>query len=155
MTDDHTRLLHALMTAGVDLNELPHPRHAGRLLLAVAVEGKDCSDAAVARIASMLVAIARDVLPFTNHKAQRSPSHAAIEDLSAGLAELSSLGFHAGRNLRFVRNSVGTERLSIAVAGMLGFGAKGSLVAAQSRFRQTRARQDRGRAQDGKGGLHP
>ena len=64
MTDsDHTRFLRALLTAVVDLDELPHPRHAGRLLLAAAVAGTGCSDDAVARAASMPVAIVREVLP--------------------------------------------------------------------------------------------
>lgn len=48
---DHTRLLRALLSAVTDLDELPHPRHAGRVLLAAAVEGKGCSDDAVARAA--------------------------------------------------------------------------------------------------------
>ena len=61
--DDHTRLLRAFLSAVTDLDELPHPRHAGRLLLAAAVEGKACSDDTVARAASMPVAIVRDVLP--------------------------------------------------------------------------------------------
>ena len=56
-TDDHTRLLRALLSAVTDLNELPHPRHAGRLLLTAAVEGKGCSDDAVALAPSMPVAI--------------------------------------------------------------------------------------------------
>jgi hypothetical protein len=60
---DHTRLLHALLTAVVDLDELPHPRHAGRVLLAAAVAGKSCSDDAVARAASRPVAAVREVLP--------------------------------------------------------------------------------------------
>ena len=64
MTDqDHTRLLRAMLTAVVDLDELPHPRHAGRVLLAAAVAGKSCSDDAVARVASMPVAAVREVLP--------------------------------------------------------------------------------------------
>lgn len=46
--DDHTRLLWAVLTAVVDLNELPHPRHAGRVLLAAAVAGSGVSDDAVA-----------------------------------------------------------------------------------------------------------
>jgi hypothetical protein len=45
--DDHTRLLRALLTAFIELNELPHPRHVGRVLLAAAVAGKSCSDDAV------------------------------------------------------------------------------------------------------------
>ena len=63
MTDDHTRLLRALLTAVVDLDELPHPRHAGRVLLAAAVAGRGCSDDAVALNASMPVADVRAVLP--------------------------------------------------------------------------------------------
>ena len=63
MTDDHTRLLRALLSAVTDLDELPHPRHAGRLLLAAAVEGKGCSDDVLAHAASMPVAAVRDVLP--------------------------------------------------------------------------------------------
>ena len=81
-------------------------------------------------------------------------SHAAVEDLSTGRAELRSLGLHAGRDLRLVRDGVGTERLGIAVAGMFSLGAKCGLVAAQPRLRRTRARQDCSRAKDGKGGLH-
>ena len=50
MADDQTRLLRALLSAVTDLDELPHPRHAGRLLLAAAVEGKGCSDDAVVRV---------------------------------------------------------------------------------------------------------
>ena len=61
--DDQTRLLRALLSAVTDLDELPHPRHAGRVLLAAAVAGKSCSDDAVARVASMPVAAVRDVLP--------------------------------------------------------------------------------------------
>jgi hypothetical protein len=60
---DHIRFLRALLSAVTNLDELPHPRHAGQLLLAAAVEGKGCSDDAVARAASMPVAIVRDVLP--------------------------------------------------------------------------------------------
>ena len=62
MNHDYTRPLRALLTAVVVLDDLPHPRHAGRVLLAAAVEGKGCSDDAVARAASMPVAIVRDVL---------------------------------------------------------------------------------------------
>ena len=62
-TDDHTRLLRALLTAFVELNELPHPRHAGRVLLAAAVAGKSCSDDTVARIASMPVDAVREIIP--------------------------------------------------------------------------------------------
>ena len=61
--DDHTRFLRALLSAVTDLDELPHPRHTGRVLLAAAVAGKSCSDDAVARAASMPVAIVREVLP--------------------------------------------------------------------------------------------
>jgi hypothetical protein len=60
---DHTRLLRALLSAVTNLDELPHPRHAGRLLLAAAVQGKGCSDDVVARVASMSVGAVRDVLP--------------------------------------------------------------------------------------------
>ena len=51
------------MSAVTDLDELPHPRHAGRLLLAAAVAGKSCSDDAVARTASMPVAAVREIIP--------------------------------------------------------------------------------------------
>jgi hypothetical protein len=61
---DHTRILRALLTAVMDLDELPHSRHAGRVLLAAAVAGKSCSDDAVARVASMPVAAVRVVLPM-------------------------------------------------------------------------------------------
>ena len=61
--DDHTRLLRALLTAFVELNELPHPRHAGRVLLAAAVAGKSCSDDAVARTASLPVDAVREIIP--------------------------------------------------------------------------------------------
>jgi hypothetical protein len=62
-TDNYTRLLRALLSAVMDLDGLPHPRHTGRLLLAAAVEGKGCSDDAVARAASMPVDKEREVLP--------------------------------------------------------------------------------------------
>ena len=62
MIDDHTQFLRALLTAVVDLDELPHPRHAGRVLLAAAVEGKGCSDDAVARAASMTGAAVRSTV---------------------------------------------------------------------------------------------
>ena len=62
-TDDHTRLLRALLSAVVDLDELPHPRHTGRVLLAAAVAGKSCSDDAVARSASMPVDAVRAIIP--------------------------------------------------------------------------------------------
>ena len=52
-----------MLTAVVDLDELPHLRHAGRVLLAAHVEGKGCTDDAVARAASMPVTAVRDVLP--------------------------------------------------------------------------------------------
>lgn len=56
MTDGkYTRLLRALLSAVVDLDELPHQRHAGRVLLAAAVAGPGCSDDAVARAASLPV----------------------------------------------------------------------------------------------------
>ena len=61
--DDHARLLRAMLTAVVDLDELPHPRPAGRVLLAAAVAGKSCSDDAVARVALMPVDVVREVLP--------------------------------------------------------------------------------------------
>ena len=61
--DDHTQLLRAMLTVVVDLDELPHPRHAGRVLLATAVAGKSCSDDAVARAASMPVAVVREIIP--------------------------------------------------------------------------------------------
>ena len=53
----------ALSSAVVDLDELPHPRHAGRVLTAAAAEGKGCSDDAETRGASTPVAVARDGLP--------------------------------------------------------------------------------------------
>ena len=61
--NDHTRLLRALLTAFVELNELPHPRHAGRVLLAAAVAGNGASDDAVAHVASMPVAVVREIIP--------------------------------------------------------------------------------------------
>lgn len=61
--DNHTRLLRALLRAVVDLDELPHSRHAGRVLLAASVAGPGCSDNAVARVASMPVDRVREVLP--------------------------------------------------------------------------------------------
>ena len=64
MTDDHTRLLRALLSAVTDLDDLPHPRHAGRVLLAAAVAGSGVSDDAVARAASMPAAAVRNVLPM-------------------------------------------------------------------------------------------
>ena len=63
MDSDHTRLLRALLTAVVILDDLPHPWHAGRVLLAAAVSGKSCSDDAVARIASMQVDAVREIIP--------------------------------------------------------------------------------------------
>ena len=45
-----------------DLDELPHLGPTGRVLLAAAVAGNGASDDAVARAASMPVAIVRDVL---------------------------------------------------------------------------------------------
>ena len=63
MDHDHASLLRALLTAVVDLDELPHPRHAGRVLLAAAVAGNGASDDAVARAASMPVSAVREVLP--------------------------------------------------------------------------------------------
>ena len=62
-TDDHTRLLRAMLTAVVDFDDLPHPRHAGRVLLAAAVASSGVSDDAVARAASMPVAAVREILP--------------------------------------------------------------------------------------------
>ena len=62
-TDDHTRLLRALVTAVVDLDDRPHPRHAGRVLLAAAVAGNGASDDAVARVASMPVDAVRAIIP--------------------------------------------------------------------------------------------
>ena len=61
--DDHPSLLRALLTAVVDLDELPHPRHTRRLLLAAPVAGKSCSDDAVARAASMPVDAVREIIP--------------------------------------------------------------------------------------------
>ena len=64
MTDgDHTRLLRALLTAVVDLDDLPHPGPAGRVLLAAAVAGKSCSDDAVARTTSLPVDAVREIIP--------------------------------------------------------------------------------------------
>ena len=61
--DDHIRLLRTLLSAVTDLDELPHPRHAGRVLLAAAVAGKSCSDDAVARAASLPIDAVREIIP--------------------------------------------------------------------------------------------
>ena len=61
--DDHTALMRGLLSAVTALDELPHPRQAGRVLLAAALAGKGCSDDAVASLASMPVAVVRDVIP--------------------------------------------------------------------------------------------
>ena len=61
--DDQTRLLRALLSAVTDLDELPHPGPAGRVLLAAVVAGKSCSDDAVARAASMPVDAVREIIP--------------------------------------------------------------------------------------------
>ena len=64
MTDsDQTRLLRALLTAFVELNELPHPRHAGRVLQAAAVAGRSCSDSVVARTVSLPIDAVREIIP--------------------------------------------------------------------------------------------
>ena len=63
MNDDHTAVLRALMNVVTDLDELPHPRAAGRILLGAAVAGKGCSDDAVARTASMAIEAVRYVIP--------------------------------------------------------------------------------------------
>ena len=62
-TDDYIRLLRALLTAMVALNELPHTRYAGRVLLASAVGGHGCADDTVARIACVPVETVREILP--------------------------------------------------------------------------------------------
>ena len=71
---DHTRLLRALLTAFVELNELPHPRHAGRVLLAAAVAGTSCSDSAVARTASLPVDAVREIIPSMVDRCLRVPA---------------------------------------------------------------------------------
>lgn len=62
-TDDHTRLLRALLSIVTDLNELFHARHAGRRAPGRRGRGQGCSDDAVAHAASMLLTAMRDVLP--------------------------------------------------------------------------------------------
>ena len=61
--DDHTWALRGLLAAVSDLAEVPHAGPVGRVLLAVAVAGKGCSDDTVARSASMPVDAVREVLP--------------------------------------------------------------------------------------------
>ena len=60
---DHTDIIRGLLSSITALDGLPHPRPAGRLLLAVALAGKGANDDAVAGLASMPVAGARDVIP--------------------------------------------------------------------------------------------
>ena len=50
---DYTLLMRGLLSAVTALDELPHPRPAGRLLLAAALAGKGANDDAVASLASM------------------------------------------------------------------------------------------------------
>ena len=65
-------LLRALNVVA-DLDELPHPRVAGRIILAVAVVGRGCSDDAVARVASMPVDAVRAVIPAMVDRHQHVP----------------------------------------------------------------------------------
>ena len=62
-TGDHTEILRALLTAMVALNDLPHPRYAGRLLLATALVGNGCSDDAVARTAAIPIGEVQEIIP--------------------------------------------------------------------------------------------
>ncbi|MGI3901549.1 MAG: hypothetical protein ACRYGP_01340 [Janthinobacterium lividum] len=50
--DDHTQLIRGLLSAVTALDELLHPRPAGRLLLAAALAGTGANDDAVASLAS-------------------------------------------------------------------------------------------------------
>ena len=72
--DDHTRLLRGLLAAVTDLDVLPHPGPAGRVLLAAAVSGKGCSDDTVASNASMPVAAVREILPSMMERCQHVPA---------------------------------------------------------------------------------
>ncbi len=70
---DHTHLMRGLLSAVTALEELPHPRPAGRLLLAAALAGKGANDDAVASFASMPVAVAREVIPTMLVRCQHVP----------------------------------------------------------------------------------
>ena len=70
---DHTDIMRGLLSAITSLDELPHPRPAGRLLLAAALAGKSATDDAVASLASMPVAVARDVIPTMLVRCQHVP----------------------------------------------------------------------------------
>ena len=63
MSADHTKLKLGLLDATVALAELPHAGQVGRILLAVAVNGKGCSDDAISLSASLPIAVVREVLP--------------------------------------------------------------------------------------------
>ncbi|MGI3903358.1 MAG: hypothetical protein ACRYGP_13085 [Janthinobacterium lividum] len=71
--DDHTALMRGLPSAITAFDELPHPRPAGRLLLA-ALAGKGANDDAVASLASMPVTVAREVTPTMLVRCQHVPT---------------------------------------------------------------------------------
>jgi hypothetical protein len=71
--EDHTDLMRGLLSAITSLDELPHPRPAGRLLLAAALAGKGANDDAVASLASLPVAVAREVISTMLVRCQHVP----------------------------------------------------------------------------------
>ncbi|RYB01447.1 hypothetical protein [Lichenibacterium ramalinae] len=74
--DDQTALLHGLLSAVVDLAELPHPHPGpvGRVMLAASVAGRGCSDGAIARTASMPVTDVREVIPSMLDRCGHTPA---------------------------------------------------------------------------------
>ena len=63
MDSDHTGLLRAMLTAVVDLEELPHPLTPAEVRTQRICWVASCSDDAVAHVASMPVDAVREVLP--------------------------------------------------------------------------------------------
>lgn len=72
--DEDLKVLHGLLNATVALSDLPHSGQVGRVLLAAAVAGRGCSDDAVARSASLPVAVVRDVIPTMLERCQHVPA---------------------------------------------------------------------------------
>lgn len=58
----------------VAFNELPHPRYAGRVLLATAFADGVCSDVAVARTAAIPVEKIREIIPSMLDRCLRVPA---------------------------------------------------------------------------------
>ena len=72
--NDDIKILHGLLNATVAIADLPHPGQVGRVLLAVAIAGRGCSDDMVAKVASLPVDVVRDAMPAMLERCRHVPA---------------------------------------------------------------------------------